>query len=82
MSTWFWVMSLQRAVNGGAQTTTVAAECDLPDGFSRRAAFSEILKTATELAGWTGSPTVLFYSLEPATLAAAPGPAPAAGGAS
>jgi hypothetical protein len=77
MSKWFWVISMQQAIGGGRgmQSTTIANECDLPDGVSRRIAFEEIVKAATQMAGWQGIPTVLFFSLEPAAL-------PTGGGAS
>lgn len=84
MSKWFWILSMQQALPGGMgmQCTTVASECELPDGLSRMAIFKEIQKAAVEMAGWTGLPTVLFFSLEPAQLPV-PGPQPAsAGGAS
>ena len=75
MSRWFWVISLQKVVGGrSVQSTTVANECDLPDGFSRRTAFEEIQTTAIQMAGWEGSSaTVLFFSLEPAVLTPAGG---------
>jgi hypothetical protein len=75
MSRWFWIVSVQVSANGGhgEYTTTFFDECDLPDGFSRQAAFEDILKAAMKAAGWTGFPTVLFFSLEPAVLAPARG---------
>ena len=70
MSKWFWIISLQRAVSTGMQFTTLASEYDLPDGFSRQAAFLEIQQVALKQLGWQGFPTVLFFSLEPAQLPA------------
>ena len=86
MSKWFWILSMQQAIAGGrgARTTTVASECDLPDGISRMAVFQEIQKAAIDMADWEGGVTVLFFSLEPAALpvSAAPESAHAAGGVS